>query len=107
MIRSRIVPGVVWAVVLIAVAIPSQAADLTLKVTPQADGTNVPVSVALPKGAAADGAIFRMSRQGKKDANLFGQILAGDDGPELHWVVPQVTSGQAVTWTAPTVQIVK
>ena len=99
MIRTAASLGVVLAVVLVAMAGPSQAAELTLKVTAQADGTNVPVSTALPKGAA-EGAIFRMSRQGKKDANLLGQILAGDDGPELHWVVPQVSRGQAVTWTA-------
>jgi len=97
MIRTAARTGVVLAVVLTAVAGPSDAADLTLKVTAQADGAHVPISVALPKGSAADGTIFRMSCKG---CTVLGQVLPGADGPELCWVAPTVAGGQAVTWTA-------
>jgi len=99
MIQTRVVSGAVLLAALAAVSVPATGADLTLKVTPQADGTFVPVSVALPKGAAEAG-VFRMVCAGKKDAAIYGQIVAGDKGPELHWVIPQVSTGQETTWTA-------
>jgi len=96
MTRTCLAIGVALIVAFAVAAVPSSAADLKLKVTPQTDGTFVPVSVVLPKGAAAEGAIFRIVREGKKDANVFGQVVTGDGGPELHWVMPQAAAGQAV-----------
>ena len=98
MTHKTFVFGVILVAVLAAASAPARA-DLRLKVTPQADGTAVPVSVALPKGTAAEGAVFRMTLPGKK-TDIRGQVVAGDDGPELHWVIPQVTAGQTATWTA-------
>lgn len=100
MTRTYVALGVALVVALSLAVAPSSAADLKLKVTAQADGTFVPVSAALAKGAAAEGAIFRLHREGKKDANVFGQVVTGPNGPVLHWVMPQASARQAVIWIA-------
>ena len=99
MIHKKAVSGVVLLAALAAVSAPLSGADLKFEVTPQANGTYVPVSVALPKGAAAEGALYSMIGAGKDDSTL-GQVVAGDNGPELHWILPRAVAGKTTTWRA-------
>ena len=81
---------------------PACAAGLRLKVTPQANGQNVPVSVPveLPGDLAkvSPERIHVTMTAGKETRP--GQIVAGGGGAELWWILPAAKANEATTWTA-------
>jgi len=97
---SSIVAVVLWVVV----AQVALAESLQLKVTPQADGTDVPVSVrfAMPGGPAdidPQGIRVELTQVGQA-GSVAGQIVVADGEAELWWILPSCKAGQTTTWTA-------
>ncbi len=81
---------------------PTAAAQLKLKVTPQADGVNVPVSAKIDLPAELKklpgekiSAILRQA--GGKSAA--GQVVQTDKGAELWWILPKAEANKPTTWT--------
>jgi len=83
---------------------PVTAAEINLKVTPQADGINVPVCtpIKLPGDLAkADPQNIVVTL--KQDAGakpVCGQIVDAQGGKELWWIIPSAKADKTSTWTA-------
>ena len=82
---------------------PHAAADINLKVTPQADGVNVPVHTPVKLAgdlAKADpqGIIVKLTEGGGK--SVPGQIVDGEGGKELWWIIPSAKADKTSLWTA-------
>lgn len=92
------------AVVALAV-VAAGAGEISLQVTPQADGENVPVlaDVNLPSDVAnvAPGKIA-VTMTGPGGATAAGQVVRfADDAPvQLAWLLPKAAKGKAQDWSA-------
>ena len=101
MIRKTALAAAFFAAVI--ASRPTQAAQLKFKVTPQADGTNVPVSakIDLPaefkKLPGEKISVILRKTLGKSAA---GQIVKTDAGAELWWILPKAEANKPTTWTA-------
>lgn len=100
MIRKTALAAAFFAAVI--TSRPTPAAQLKLKVTPQADGTNVPVSAKIDLPAELKklpgekiGATLRQA--GGKDTA--GQVVQTDGGAELWWILPKAEANKSTTWT--------
>ena len=89
---------------LLAIAIaPTNAAEITVKVTPQADGVNVPVHTPITLTgdlAKATPENIIVTIKGADGKSMPGQIVDGDAGKELWWIAPSVQASKTVTCTA-------
>ena len=83
---------------------PAAAGEIKLKVTPQAAGVNVPVHTPIKLSgdlAKADPqSIIVTLSQGGDGKSVPGQIVDGEGGKELWWIVPSVKADKITTWTA-------
>ena len=82
---------------------PLAAAEIDLKVTPQAAGVNVPVHTPIKLAgdlAKADpqGIIVTVKQAGGKPVP--GQIVDGEGGRELWWIIPSAKADKTSLWTA-------
>ncbi|HUS91986.1 MAG TPA: DUF6807 family protein [Phycisphaerae bacterium] len=102
--RKTIVSVVVAAACLAAFGAAGAAGEIQLKVTPQADGANVPVSAAVTLPADLAGAQPDQITVAMKSAT--GQSVPGQVvqcpacGTKVCWIAPALKAGQAQTWTA-------
>ena len=83
---------------------PLTAAEINLKVTPQADGVNVPVHTPVKLAgdlAKADpqGIIVKLT-EGAGGKSVPGQIVDGEGGKELWWIIPSAKAEKTSLWTA-------
>lgn len=81
---------------------PAPAAQLKLKVTPQADGANVPVcaKIDLPaelKKLPGEKIMVILRQAGGRSAA--GQVVHTDGGAELWWILPKAKANKSTTWT--------
>ncbi|MDP6545884.1 MAG: PmoA family protein [Phycisphaerae bacterium] len=83
---------------------PAAAGTINLKVTSQADGVNVPVhtpvKLAGDLAKANPRAITVTLQQDGGGKSIPGQIVDGESGRELWWIIPATKANKANLWTA-------
>ena len=82
---------------------PLAAADVSFKVTPQADGVNVPVNTPIKLTgdlAKADPQNIIVKVAEGDGKSVPGQIVATPEGKELWWIIPSAKAGKTTLWTA-------
>ncbi len=80
---------------------PTPAAQLKLKVTPQADGTNVPVSAKIDLPAELKklpGEKISVILRQAVGKSVAGQVVQTDNGAELWWILPKAEANKPTTW---------
>jgi hypothetical protein len=103
MTTKKAIVLIVSALLIATLTAPIQAEEIKLKVTSKDAGVNVPVSApvklteSLAKTAVENIIVTLTSPDGK---SVPGQIVDGDNGKELYWIVPNAQAGKTTVWTA-------